>query len=525
MSIGILVIFFFQNEVILNFPNSQDDYNFLSVVYYFEKSEFTLWELIKFLFEYQAFPHKIILSKLYLLVYVKIFSSINFKILTLAINLLQNIFFVYFSAKILNFKKQKITFLLPFIFIYFNLDCHIDNLGLMSAGQHFSSLLFLIIYAYYLPRKIYFALIISIICPFISGEGLVILPLTILYLLLKKQSIVKYYSVLAVAIIIFFIFYNFPSDGINPNDSHSNFLNLWSNKIQSFFLFLGGAFPLRSNGHPFLINTIWGIISLISFFYLKYLDFKKTKKLNIESIDLIILTLIGMAAMVSIARGDGNELLNTSLALRFKFYHYIFCLFIFYKILLQFPRLILPLCLTGGFIFFYGNYIGINNYYLGKSKLISDEMSFKRNGSFYSFNESGGKTNNLFSKTNFKFTDKLLDTNLIIKAVKFKNYSKNIESKINFSRENSNTFKLTIFQSKFPIKNINKNAFLIILKNENIKDILPLNSFLFTNYEYLYFKNLNLDKSNPYSYFKIIIDSNFSILQMEKIENSVISFL
>lgn len=515
--IGIVVILFFEYQVIINFPNSFDDFNLLNDLNFLQNKN-SIPRIISYLFSFTDFPHKIFFTKIYLMIFVSFKNTINFKLITFLINFIQNIVFTILSYKILDFKKYSIAYLIPFLLLYFNLDCHFDNLGLMSSSQHFTSLVCILAYAYLINKNIFLGIIISFICPLVSGEGLIILPLTLIYLIIRKPQYLTIYIPLIILYLFLFLNVDFKNE-IYPNSKNQPILISFFYKSYAFLAFLGGSNSLRSNSYPFFPNAILGFSLLVLYLITKIRETKTLKNLNFNNSDLIILSVIGMSLMVIIARGDGLTLLNNASAMRFKMYQYVFLIFVLYRILKNFPKTYNYLLIFSIYIFFTGNLVGLNNFYTAKSKQIADYFNYKKVKSFYSFSANLKNSSDILLKTNLNLNENLLDTLNIKTLIKFKNYSINNNSRLSIYNEENNFKKLSIINYNYKIEEFNKNVFLILTKENNIYTIIALNSFKLSHSNYNFYYNLNIDSKIKYEYYIVAIDKNQKIKRLEKLNS------
>ncbi|MEY2793277.1 MAG: hypothetical protein RJA76_1269 [Bacteroidota bacterium] len=364
------------NSLIVAFPPFGDDLGFIDLV---RNISFNSFSFKEFYYPFNGGVHSNLLMKLCLLIQFKIFGIINYKSITLFLQLfVLGIAFIFLKY----FEKQKWSTISKIVFfiLFFCLKGNFDNYNVIGVLQHGAALLFLIVFSSYyafIKKDLKIAFLVSnLALIFISSEAIgAILFLILTSLMLDSKHKYVYIFISLANILVFYL-------GIKYS---SNLLQLPPTKyyfsisfFQGILIFVGGLF------------TNFKIASLLGFLYLSGMSlyffkipgslkekFKDEKMFSV----MIFISLLFVGALVQVTRVDSpsvNHAFGTSVAVRFSSYHLYF-LMLFLFLLLETKNKLLNYSLLLISIFNYGfNLFKSYSYLLlDRQRVLLDAYNFK----------------------------------------------------------------------------------------------------------------------------------------------------
>lgn len=269
---------------VINLP-FYDDYD--TVLRYLKQFHFDDWESSENLFSKLILPHnehRILLSRITVLIYHYFFDIINIKHLVLFQNIFLFLTFLFVLKVIketkLNHKQQVITLA---VFSLFNLAFWSTSFFFSGGIQHYTSFLFSFLCLYLInkaPQITNLQWIGALLCGFVAtfsfGCGLLVMPIGAFLLWVKNQ---KRQSVIWGAVTCLFALIYITNAGHKSSDPVA--FNLFS-FIKFFFTFLGSPFYINAYTPTAVwINTlICMIIGSMVFLFWIYLFFSGYYKKN-----------------------------------------------------------------------------------------------------------------------------------------------------------------------------------------------------------------------------------------------------
>ena len=191
--LGVLILipavihFFLLNKFVVNFPSWGDDIIYLDLIEKFDKISWS--ERLGNIFAFHSYIHRIAFSRTLLVLYYKMIGIINFKVIIMLANL-QSIAILWIIFRYLKREQMSTWYLVGVSILLFSVNGNLDNYGLIGVLQHLSSILFLVLISYgliYKPSHIW-PLIMALLYPFVSTEGLVFILWASCYLFFTKSK-------------------------------------------------------------------------------------------------------------------------------------------------------------------------------------------------------------------------------------------------------------------------------------------------------------------------------------------------
>lgn len=305
---GILFFHFYRlQQYTLNFPNWGDDYAFLELLDYVQKHSWR--ENIDYIFHFHNNIHRIAYSRTWILVQYTLLGNLNFKTAIILANV-QMLFIIipfhWFLKKI----KRSAWHLLGISALLFAPFGNLDNYNLVGVLQHTSSILFLVWIAYglFYSENAVWVIILALLYPFVSTEGIAFLPM-VGYVLWSKKSALKIpFTVLSVAVIVFY-FHDYVGDGSSSGKLSWNF-------VKGLFIFMGNwALPVSDSFRTWL-NLLAGVPIVLYFIWKIVGSFR----INITFPSLIFLQIAATGFLISYGRAGMGNLELIAISDRFLLY-------------------------------------------------------------------------------------------------------------------------------------------------------------------------------------------------------------
>ncbi len=380
------------NIFIIEFPPFGDDLGFIDFVRIQSQKAFSFKE---FYYPFNGGVHSNLLMKLVLLAQYKLFGVINYKTITIFLQLIllpiAFIFLSYFSLN--NWSKfSKISFFL----FFFSLKGNLDNFNVIGILQHGAALFFCFVWTAYLSvvkRNFILAfLVANLALIFISSEAIGMILILIFISFFNKFNF--RFGLILFSIVNIILFYC----GIKYSTSILELppakIYFFSTFFKGFLIFLGGLFTnlkvAFTLGSCYLLAMIFTFLKLPGSF--------KEKLANLKMFPvLIFVSLAFVGLLIQFTRVDfegANHSFGTSVAIRFSSYHlYSILLFLFF--LLERSNRYLQISLLSIAIFFYGFNLVRNYDYLKneRERIYLDAFNFSHvnENTIYEVNKNQNK--------------------------------------------------------------------------------------------------------------------------------------
>jgi hypothetical protein len=287
--IPIFIHFFLLQKYLINFPFWADDFTFIQIIK--QKNQSSFFEFIPLLFEAHNEIHRIVFSRLLVLLIYFFSGEFSFKTFTILANI-QMIgilipFYLYIKKK-----AWSLWHLIPISLLLFSGYGNFDNFSLIGALSHTSALLFLVWIAYGLicSKQRIWPIILSLAMPFVSTEGLAMLPLVAFILFQEKHKLTLPFLLLA-----FIIIYYYPHGAKVevPAMNLSKFFSI----AYGFISFIGISRIPVSDTYRIIICAIQGF-SILSFVFILLIKAYRNHQLKEFAFPAIILYLIAATGIL-----------------------------------------------------------------------------------------------------------------------------------------------------------------------------------------------------------------------------------
>ena len=287
--IPIFIHFFLLQKYLINFPFWVDDFTFIQIIK--QKNQSSFFEFIPLLFEAHNEIHRIVFSRLVVLLIYFFSGEFSFKTFTILANI-QMIgilipFYLYIKKK-----AWSVWHLIPISLLLFSGYGNFDNYSLIGVVSHTSALLFLVWIAYWLicSKQRILPIILSLAMPFVSTEGLAILPLVAFILFQEKHKLTLPFLLFA-----FIIIYYYPHETKVevPAINLSKFLSI----AYGFISFMGISRIPISDTYRTLICEIQGF-SILTFVVILLIKANRNHRLKEFAFPAIILYLIAATGIL-----------------------------------------------------------------------------------------------------------------------------------------------------------------------------------------------------------------------------------
>lgn len=285
----IFIHFFLLNTYLINFPTWADDFTFIQVIRH--QKELTFFEFIPFLFETHNEIHRNVFGKLSIIIFYFLNGEFDFKTFTILANIQMIGVLIPFYLFIKK-KAWSIWHLIPISMLLFATYGNLDNFSLIGTLTHTSALLFLVWIAYGLTcsKQRIIPIILSLAMPFVSTEGLAILPLVVFILIKEKHKLALPFFLFACLIVYF---YSSGSKADTPSINLSVFFSI----AYGFLSFIGISRIPISDNYRVLICALLGI-SIIIYIIILLNKAYKSQKLKEFAFPAIILYLIAATGIL-----------------------------------------------------------------------------------------------------------------------------------------------------------------------------------------------------------------------------------
>ena len=287
--VPIFIHFFLLQKYLINFPSWADDFTFIQIIK--QKNQSSFFEFFPLLFEAHNEIHRIVFSRLLVLLMYFFSGEFSFKTFTILANI-QMIgilipFYLYIKKK-----AWSIWHLIPISLLLFSGYGNLDNFSLNGALVHTSSLLFLVWIAYGLicSKQRIMPIILSLAMPFVATEGLAMLPLVAFVLFQEKHKLALPFLLLA-----FIIIYYYPH-GTKVEVLAMNFSRFFS-IAYGFISFMGISRIPISDTYRILICAIQGFI-ILTFVFILLIKANRNHRLKEFAFPAIILYLIAATGIL-----------------------------------------------------------------------------------------------------------------------------------------------------------------------------------------------------------------------------------
>ena len=295
------------NHLLVNFPSFGDDFQYLQLVEFIQHHSF--FENVEAIFHPHNQIHRIVYGRLIMLISYCFLGFIDFKWMTILANLqLLAIAIPIF----LYLKKEKQWHMVPISFILFSSYGNLDNFGFIGVSQHTGSVMFLVWISYglmYAENKLW-VLLLALIYPFVSTEGIAFLPI-VAFVSWKNNSQYSYYFA-GFALIIILLYVSGLSFSEKTQVNSTSILTY----LMAFSSFLGLFMIKISDTYVGLINMAAGILLCLILLY----GIKKGQIRLISFPVLLIAQVILVGILICIGRSSQGDLVDIVNSERFLFY-------------------------------------------------------------------------------------------------------------------------------------------------------------------------------------------------------------
>lgn len=287
--IPIFIHFFLLQKYLINFPFWVDDFTFIQIIK--QKNQSSFFEFIPLLFEAHNEIHRIVFGRLLVLLIYFFSGEFSFKTFTILANI-QMIgilipFYLYIKKK-----GWSIWHLIPISLLLFSVYGNFDNFSLIGVLSHTSALLFLVWISYGLicSKQRILPIILSLAMPFVSTEGLAMLPLVAFVLFQEKHKLTLPFLLLAFLIIYYFM------GGAQVEVPAMNLSRFFS-IAYGFVSFMGISRIPISDTYRTLICSIQGF-SILTIVFILLIKANRNHKLKEFAFPAIILYLIAATGIL-----------------------------------------------------------------------------------------------------------------------------------------------------------------------------------------------------------------------------------
>lgn len=333
----IFLHFFNLSRYLINFPNWGDDFIFLA--YFKDLPQLEGIEFWKRTTEFHGNIHRIVGARIITFIYHLFSNELNFKSITIFTNVLL-VSALYPIYQLVKKAKINTWHLIPLTGLLFAWNGNLDNYALIGVLVHAISLIFLIWISYLIsqPNSRNWGIVLSLVYPFISSEGLAFIPIVVVLLFYQKDRKAWLYSI-AGLVVIYLYFLDYHS--LNTATSNSRVAKLIF-LLQGSIVFIGGAIK-----HQVFLSMVAGTL-LIGNVGHTLLQYHQSKDSALLFSGLVFLQIIATGAMITLGRGNVESGdLDALFAERFTYYGTVFiCITYFVWIQpkyfqIPFPRLYL----------------------------------------------------------------------------------------------------------------------------------------------------------------------------------------
>ena len=308
--------FLLLNKFLVNFPSWGDDIIYLDLIEKFDKISWP--QRLNNIFDFHSYIHRIAFSRTLLLLYFKIIGTVNFKVIIMFANL-QCMAILWVIFKYFRREQLSIWYLVGVSILLFSVNGNLDNYGLIGVLQHLSSILCMVLISYgliYKPNHIW-PLIMTLLYPFVSTEGLVFILWVLCYLYFNKSKFRGTFTILSSLIFVFY-FHNYEGD-------HSNISN--ADYFEKIYLLIKGILVYLGSSLKHNVSVAWIIGLFILAYFARFLwqtISKKTASKPTEKLFPIFLfvQILMTGVLITIGRvsNGGEAALQILLADRFYTY-------------------------------------------------------------------------------------------------------------------------------------------------------------------------------------------------------------
>ncbi|MGL4632651.1 MAG: hypothetical protein ACRCVT_15715, partial [Leadbetterella sp.] len=255
----------------------------------------TFAQKIYLLFE-QNNDFKLLTMKLIMLSYLKVFGQYNFVHLR-CIGLFLFISSQFFMYKIGNFEWKRFYLFLPIPLVLLAFSYSEIVALSMESLSHFVVIFFAVLLAYLLHtnRSIWLIILVLFFTVYSNGNGLLMIPIGLLYFVIKKEFKNAAFFGMGAAIVVVTFFNGYIS---GTKTIHFEY---WLQMLKLFFTYVGGVGGITSEK----INFVLGVFASVCMVY--FLFRKKTYTENLAVLALLAL-FFGTYFLVSVKRfnPEGN---------------------------------------------------------------------------------------------------------------------------------------------------------------------------------------------------------------------------
>ncbi|WP_016752878.1 hypothetical protein [Leptospira kirschneri] len=341
----------------VNFPFG-DDYNtILGFLDLWEKSD----SKISILFA-QYNEHRLVFLRIVILVYLKVFHTINFSHLILIGNtfIVLCILLLYYTIE----DKRKFILISPIFLAIFNFSNWETQTWAMASLSNYPVIYFGFLSLYFLSKEKFIDFVLGIffavIAVFCQGNGMLVFLSGVPLLLKDKSKLLIWLFIFLIIILLYFIIFPY-----NKPNGHPEF---FSNTKLFFLNRIYYGLALLSNVFNSKFVLILGMIPFLGILYL-YKNYRKISKLHLSMISFLLLSL---SSLIITRGGFGFEQAFSSryhINTLFIYSLIYICLFPFIKIKKHF---LLILFFT--LLFYYNtNLINIGLLSVQKNKIMNDK--------------------------------------------------------------------------------------------------------------------------------------------------------
>lgn len=345
---GCLILLFFVlvHKNTINIPFYDDFDSIGEFIINFKKSDF--FNKISLLFSQYA-EHRIVFTRLVALCYVSLFSTINFQALII-IGMLGLIGILHIFYEILPKQNRKPFLFFPIVLLLFNFQYYENLMMAMASLQNNFAPYFIFLFIYFLSfhqntKYINLIFLFGFLSIFTSGNGLIVVPLGIIYFTIINRNFQKLLVWCAFSGILIFIYFKNYQTPDSSLGGRTSMLTIFSNPVLIFekiALFMSASFhPIV--GEKNIIYLILGVTLLIISLITCVFILKKSKTSFDIFLLLSLLFLLGTCYIVANTRND----MHIS---RYRIYSSLFLIIFYLAGLTYLPKF--KKVLIGGYIIF-----------------------------------------------------------------------------------------------------------------------------------------------------------------------------
>lgn len=278
--------------------------------------------------------HRIVYDRIWTIISYKLQTNVNFTFLAFIGNLSLLAIAIIFFRKFLNLKRSFLVFV-PISVLLFNL-ANWENMTFAMAGMsNFTVFLFVILSLNFIAKdtlnskkNIFIAILFFYMALLTQGGGIFLLPISILFLVYKKEykNVLIYFLLILPLLVAYFYDFHRPQQNA---DIITTLINYNIKIVVFVFAFLGNAF------NYFLIYTqdvnqsinVTAVIGFLLFVLFLYITKTKYYKKNLFNYSLMLFVVIS-AMVTAVSRISFG--LETAGASRYRINGIIFCIALYY---------------------------------------------------------------------------------------------------------------------------------------------------------------------------------------------------